>query len=332
MESMTQQRSSRRLAWTMRRAPGLFLTLLLLPSLTACGLFQPRLRAVWCSTTPKPNGLVEKYPWANAPTLTLTAHRGRGEFAETRPVQIKACYDGRALSLLVRWYDDHEALIGRYWTWNEQLSDYQLQQFPIDQCAVLLPISKKSDGNPWSGKEGVFDAWHWRAGWSDLSSYADDRRLAVRRHPWGTSSSQVKGRLYPLDKRRGMVELEWIDDAGKPGTAATPKPMVRLQDRLTGAEMSEAKGSIADVPAQGVYTPRLRNVPNKQESWRYYTHGDDWFVEFYRLLTTGSKENDDCQLRGRGPFTIAIALWDNDSHDNFFITDPIRLTLDKPGK
>lgn len=331
MESITQHRETQRRR-TVGRGLGLLALLLLLPSLTACGLFQPRLRAVWCSTTPRPNGLVEKYPWANAPTLTINAHRGRGEFAETRPVQIKACYDGRAISLLVRWYDDHESLVGRYWIWNEKRNDYLLQQFTIDQCAVLLPLTKKADFNPWSGKPAVYDAWHWRAGWSDISGYADDRRLVIHHHPWGTPTSKVKGRLYPVDKRHGMVELEWIDDAGTPGTATVPKPLLHLQDHMTGAERGEAKGSVADVQAQGVYTPRLRNSPNKQESWRYYTQGDDWFVEFYRLLVTDSKENDDCALRGRGPFTIAIALWDNETGDNFFITDPIRLKLDKPGK
>lgn len=334
MDSITSTRTKRKLKWlTGLRIMRLLPLLILIPALSACSFFKPTLRVAWCSTVPKPNGLVAKYPWDNCPELILNAHRGRGDFAETRPVKIKACYDGRALAFLVRWFDDHESLVGRYWIWDPQRSDYQLQQFPIDQCAILLPISKKADFNPWSGRPAEYDAWQWRAGWSDLSGHADDRRLIVRNHPWGTTADQIKGCLYPLGKRRGMAELQWVDDEGVSGTVPVPKPITFLQNHVTGAEAEDAHGSAADVLAQGVYTPKgVRNIPNRKEAWRYYSDGDDWFVQFYRLMVTDSKAGDDYQIRGRGPHTIALALWDNDSGDNFYLTDPIRMVLDKPGQ
>jgi hypothetical protein len=101
--------------------------LLLLPALTACGFFRPTLKATYCATVPLPNGLVEKYPWENAKTLTVNAHRGTGRFTDSRPVQIKACTDGRALSLLVRWDDQHDAKTGRFWAWDEKNSIYRPQ-------------------------------------------------------------------------------------------------------------------------------------------------------------------------------------------------------------
>lgn len=307
-----------------------FFLALLLTGLGGCTMFRPTLHVAWVSAVPKPNGLVEKYPWGEARGLRLIARRGTGEYAETRPVELKACTDGRAISFLVRWNDEHESPIGRYWNWDDKRDTYQFQEFAIDQCALLFALDKHADLNPWSGRPETCDAWHWRAGWSDLSTYADDQRLIVRPRAWGTRPEQAAGRLYPLDPNRGMVELDWIDDAGTPGTAPMPKPVVFLKHRMAAMEMGEPQGSIADVQAQGVYTPKLRTSPNRKESWRYYSDGDDWFVEFYRLLVTPTKDaGDDYQFRGRGPHNMAVAIWDNDIGDNFYLTEPIRVQLDR---
>lgn len=308
------------------------LALALLPALlTGCGCFSPTLRAVWVTKVPLPNGFVEKYPWEKAPLLTVNAHRGNGWMTETWPVQIKACTDGRSISLLVRWVDPHESQVGRFWVWDDKRNGYQLQSYPIDQCAVLWPITPKASLDPWHGKPASYDLWHWKAGWSDLSGYADDRRLIVRHYPWGTRPEQVKGRLYPLSKRQGMVGMEWVNDSGTPGTVEVPRPMTLLRLREMGiATSDEVHGSVADVRAQGVYTPKVRLSAEKADTWSYSPQGDDWFVEFYRLLVTDSKEGDDYPIRGRGPHRLAIMLWDNEAGDSFYITDPIRLVLDKP--
>lgn len=304
----------------------------LLPALTGCGFFRPTLRAIWCSPAPLPNGLVEKYPWEKAPTLTVQARRGSGAFSETRSVQIKACTDGRALSILVRWVDEHEAKVGRFWVWDDERGAYQLEQYPVDQLAVLWPITPHASFKIWDGKSAVYDAWQWSAGWSDLAGYADDRRLFVRHHPWGAQPGQLKGQLYPLGRRKGLVELEWRNDAGVPGAVPMPRPVTFFKHRLDGIEVNEPLGSVADVRAKGVYTPRLRSNGEGKKVWSYHPQGDDWFVEFYRLLVTASKDDDDYQLRGYGPHRFALALWDNSSNDSFYLTEPIRLVLARPGK
>lgn len=305
------------------------LLLFLIPFLTGCGLMRPTLQAVWCAPVPLPSGFVAPVPWAKAPILTLTARRGAGAFAETRVVQLKACTDGRALSILVRWSDDHDAKLGRFWLWDENRSIYQLQRFPIDQCAILLPLSKGASLNPWDGKASVCDVWQWRAGWSDLSGYADDRRLFVRPQPVGTRPAEVKGRLYPLSRSK-LVELQWLDDSGVPGTILSGRPITYLKSSVSGAAVGEAMGSAADVRALGAYSPKLQEVAGKPSTWRYSPLGDDWFVAFYRLLVTASTEGDDCQLRGPGPFRLAVAIWDNSEGDDFYLTEPIRLKLARP--
>lgn len=307
------------------------LLLMMLPLLTGCGFFTPTLHAVWATKVPLPNGFVETYPWEKAPTLTVNAHRGNGWMTETWRVQLKACTDGRSLSILVRWIDPHESQVGRFWVWDDKRNGYQLQTFPIDQCAILWPITPKASLDPWRGKDAVYDLWHWKAGWSDLSGYADDRRLIARHHPPGTRPEQVTGRLYPMGKRQKMVELEWVDDAGTPGTQSVPRPMTFLRHREMGAVASdEARGSVADVRAQGVYTPKVHSASDKVNTWRYSPQGDDWFLEFYRLLVTESKAGDDYQIRGRGPHSLAIMLWDSEAGNSFYITDPIRLKLGQP--
>ena len=263
----------------------------------------------------------------------MQARRGSGAFSETRSVQIKACTDGRALSILVRWVDEHEAKVGRFWVWDDERGAYQLEQYPVDQLAVLWPITPPRQ----------FQDLGWKI--RRLRRLAMERRLErprrLRRRPPPICSPPSLGARSPANlrasfilwgRRKGLVELEWRNDAGVPGAVPMPRPVTFFKHRLDGIEVNEPLGSVADVRAKGVYTPRLRSNGEGKKVWSYHPQGDDWFVEFYRLLVTASKDDDDYQLRGYGPHRFALALWDNSSNDSFYLTEPIRLVLARPGK
>lgn len=311
----------------------LVLTSLLLLSgcavgLLGCGLRQPTLHVAWVETVPRPNGLAEQ-SWEIAKPLIVMVHRGSGKTAEERPVQLQAVHDGREISIMARWSDHTDTVTRRDWLWDDKREDYVLEEYPVDQFAILWPLTKKASFDMLDGKAAAYDVWQWRARWSDIAGYADDRRLILKPHPKGTRPEQVQGPLYPA--RRGMVEFCWEEDSGTPGIRPTHKPVSKINFHMPGGESAEAKGSAADVQASGVYTPMLRKAENKDNTWKRNPDGDYWFVEFYRLLLTPYKD-EDYQIKGRGPHFFAIAVFDNESGADHFVSGPIRLILGKESK
>jgi len=322
----------------MRRPPLCFQCFLFVFAALAplgCSLGRPTLRAVFVTGVPLPNAQVESDLWSEAPELHVTVRRGQGRLAETREVKLRAIHDGRALSILAQWVDDTQTFDRRAWAWDLVKQDYFLHESPIDQFAILWPLSKRASFCMLDGRDAVYDVWQWRTGWMDAgvyteSGYADDRRLILKTHPKGTRPDQVKGPLYRAGHGK-MVEFNWVEDRGVPGQRPTEKPETRQKFRMPGFAVQEARGSAADVLARGFYNPKFRKETSQDSlhnTWRTHKNGDYWSVEFYRLLLTADAA-EDYELRGRGPFPFAVAVWDNSAHGDHFTSGALRLVLAK---
>lgn len=309
--------------------PFLFASLFVLP-FAGCMLTRPTLHAAWVSDVPKPNGMIEQ-GWNIAPPLYLMVHRGSGHTAEKRPVQLQAIYDDRAICIMARWPDHSESVFRRQWAWNDKIEDYQLELQPVDQFAIMWPMSKNASFNMLDGKAATYHIWQWRAAWSDLSGFADNRRLVLKPHPKGTRPETCSGPLYPLPHGKKWIEFLWRDKSGIRGTRETPKPITQIKRLMPGGEAQDAPESSSDIYVSGVYSPMLHPENREQTTWKMDPQGDFWFVKFYRHLLTKDKAWD-YQLRGSGPHYFAIAVFDNESGADHFVSGPIRLILGKPSR
>lgn len=287
------------------------------------------MHAAWVSGVPVPTGIIRSDLWNQASELTVTVHRGAGKAAESRQVSLKAIHDGRAISIMARWADESETFVRRAWVWNAQKKDYDLETYEVDQCALLWPLSPAVSFCMLDGRDASYDVWQWRAGWSDISGYAEDRRVVIRAYPKDAVPPEAVGPLYPSQDGDERVEILWAEDEGIGGTRPTSKPEEKTRLRMPGGEKDEARGSAADIRVGSHYQPRLHKGENK--IWQIGEKGNEWTVQFYRLLVASSPQ-EDYAIRGRGPHPFAVAIWDNENAGNHFTSGPIQLLLEREPK
>lgn len=309
-------------------------------SATACLTRGATLQARWVRGVPEPNQLIETDLWGPARPVVVKVSRGTGRTAEWRHVQLRAIHDDRALSILARWYDDTPDQTARWWTWDPSGGRYRLVEEPGDWIAIRWPLAGTASTDPLAYREGRFDLWRWRAGWTDASGIADDmvlhrRPTAVEDRP-ATCGETVR---YRARTDPGLVELTRRMDPGRPGTQPTDRPWMHERPVMPGLESVRATGSAADVQALGLY-----DRPESYREFERYTgpaassihllfdpaleraHGS-WSVEFHRLLVTGDKQNDR-QMRGAEPCRLAIEVLDARFGEVPFSSGPIRLILE----
>lgn len=299
----------------------------------------PTLHVQPVQAVPKPNAMIERGLWGEAPELTLRARRVEGGFETGRPVQLRAVHDGRALSILAAWPDPSETVMYRRWIWSEAEEAYHLQEFPADALELHWPLDGGKPPDWTQGEGGTLDVWRWRADWTDRSGWADDGRLKVEVVAMDADKTDAAHELYPLAGGKKMAALRWIADSGRPGTRATGRPPRHQGASLPGAWGEEARGSAADVEARGLYNRLPLGRPNhifvkegeylRDNAWRQPGFDDEtvgyWFVEFYRRLRTDYPE-EDYQIGERGNW-LRLEIVDNEGGGARYRTEPFRLVL-----
>ncbi len=290
---------------------------------------------------PRPNMRIESELWRAARPLTVRMPGAAGSSAATDRVRLRAIHDGRALSILASWPDATETFTARQWVWDERRRDYSLLQLIVDQFEIHWAMTDDASFRWFDGRPARYDVWRWRAGWTNVSGYADDLQLGLVPHQADVDPATIEGELYPVRGGTGaLVEMRWTPDPGIPGTVATARPMIREKTRLPGAEARQPIGSAGDVEALGLFN---LTEPFKPKFWFSsggeripgYWFEDDmdqplggfWFVEFHRALVTGDEDHD-YQLRGKGPHRFAVGVADEVTGDDSLISRPIRLYLD----
>ncbi len=252
-----------------------------------------------------------------------------GTDAEGRIAVLRAIHDGQSLSILAVWGDATGSGEPRDWNWDAQKKNYSpndkpkedierrswildprsrqyyLLETPTDLFAVKFCIGGSPKACMMSGEEGVFDVWEWRAGWSHVSGYADDRKLTISRTDPG--SKEVK--VYSLPGMKNVIYMLWQNDAGDLPYVLTPRPTRPQGPAMPGIKAQNPTGSAGDVLAEAVYQNKT------------------WMLELWRALDTG--HDDDYPIKGRGPHDFSIALTDDQEGAEHFTSDLISLYLDR---
>jgi hypothetical protein len=291
------------------------------------------LRAAWVESIPRNTWTYQSAVWDRARPLVVQARRG----GLSQAVRMQAIHDGRSLAILALWLDQTESLERRSWVWQAAARQYGLLEAPVDQVAIEWPLAGDARACMLAGGSATWDAWLWRAGWTNLSGIAEDGRLIMTAHPPQTAPESVEGSLYPSLDGRERIEVRFEADAGRPGVVEAPRPRQLDRPYMPGAVDSPASGSVADVEARGLYETYLSRT--SQGYWfdvnkKQLLRGSEdnvrgfYFVTFIRRLATDDVEGD-IQLRLDQPAPFAVAIWDGATGGQHFTTAAIRLTFQK---
>ena len=290
-------------------------------------LVRPTLHAKYVANVPRPNRNIEiDTVWAGARPLLVRLSQPAGALEE-RFVELRAIHDGRSISFLARWVDmsgdgarvrvrvrtnpdadDQASEIPdderRVWVWDPSARRYFLREIATSLFAFKFCISGSPEACMLNGEEGVYDVWEWRAGWSHIFGYAEDRRLVISVNPPARGLSVV----YPSAIPGQAVYMQWQEDAGEPPYTLVDRPRDFQRRLMYGIKAQNPTGSAADVLAEAVHENSL------------------WMLEVKRLLETGYR--DDYQISGNGLHPFAIALSDGQEGRSHYTSDLLYLRLD----
>jgi hypothetical protein len=222
--------------------------------------------------------------WAGvAGTIVPLSGRGGADRVELRA----AIRDDRIYVLAI-WDDETQNDLHKPYRWNEASQTYEKTDRMEDRFALSMPISGEFTANKLDGSEFTADVWHWKANRSNPVGLAHDKSWRVSRTPFeGSRAFETPG--------GGVVHLHRPSDAGD-RLYKIVRYYVKEGEIMPGYEVNgEARGSIADVAAKGV--------------WR----DGRWYLELSRLLDTG--HDDDAVIPANGTIPFAIALFDGVSNN-----------------
>lgn len=320
-----------------------FLSLLVLVS-TGCSAFRPTLRVAYNDPVPLPKNIIETQIWEKAKPLRVKLAQSGGQ---TTTAEIRGMHDGRAISFLIAWPDQSASVLSKAWVRPTPSAPWRLEEVINDRLWVIFPLTPRAPLDIFSGPNSQYDAWQWQGGaWSNESGYADDGRLIVKYHPGAEPPKEHDGTIYPSPTGRGFIEQTWRDDDGNLGTIARSQPLPYEPKTVSPAPISNpiASGSAIDVRVLGAYSRQETNTTTTFWTKRGgrvpgYWFGDNppvdgagsYFVRYYRLLNTTARE-EDYQFNGPGPHPFALAIVDDKSGAQPFVSAPLRLILDKVPK
>lgn len=272
--------------------------------LTGCNLFGPALQADRVKTVLRPNRLIEENSlWKDAEPLVVTLHNAQLP-QDTMQLVLRAVHDGQALGLLVNWRD-RTPIVGheRSWVRAPDADQYYLQELPPDTFSIKFSLSGDRDACMMTGREGDYDLWRWRAGWSNIAGFADDGRMLIRRSPPESGDFATYGGVVSGPP----IYIQVLPDAGRPPYTLAERPRERSYHTLPGLTPQVPSDSQADILAEGLH------------------QAGGYWVELHRLLKTG--HDDDFQFEGDGPFYFSIAVTNDGEGQAHYTSDLLKLQL-----
>ena len=261
-----------------------------------------RLIATRTNAPPVLDGKAVDDVWARAPELRLKAlgRSSRTEGQETT-VFLKAAYDDDDLYLLLRWQDATKDDTHKSYVWNDEKSAYEVGPDREDVISLGFPIRGEFTADMLSGREGLWDVWHWKAARTAPAGYAMDKTHL-------SSSTPPEGKANKFEADDGS-EL-WIarpEDAGRSATRQHPAPKNKQSSTPVHYEAVTPSGSAADI----------RTGQSHSEGW--------WTVEFARKLKTGHP--DDADFSAPGTYLMGVAVFDKSEDEHHHTAGPVTLEL-----
>lgn len=263
---------------------------------------ETNLQAVRADKPPVLDGNDKEALWQKGIELQLLAKVPSGTHeGEKTSVFLKAAYDDDHLYFLVRWQDATKDDTHKSYVWNESKSSYEVGPDREDVVAFSFPIRGEFTADMLSGKDELWDVWHWKAARTAPASHAMDKTHAY-------STSMPSGKANKFEAKDGSVV--WIsrpEDAGGSATASHPAPKSKQAATPVHYEAVMPSGSAADV----------RAGQSHRGGW--------WTVEFARKLNTG--HSDDAQFSVPGSYQMGVAVFDHSEDEDHYTTEPIVLRL-----
>jgi Ethylbenzene dehydrogenase len=228
------------------------------------------------------DGEVADWEGVAGTVVPLSGHGGADS------VELRAAIRDDRIYLLAIWDDPSENKLHKPYRWNEASQTYEKTEQMEDRFALSMRMSGDFTANKLDGSEFTADVWHWKANRSNPVGLAHDKWWRVSRTPFEGS------RAFETPSGE-VVHLHRPSDAGD----RLYKPVryyVKEGEIMPLYEVnSEARGSIADVQANG--------------AWR----DGRWYLELSRLLDTG--HDDDAVIPANGTIPFAVALFDGVSNN-----------------
>ena len=216
---------------------------LLLALITAgCATAETRITAVRAERPPVLDGNAAEGLWANAAELGLVAKaRGGPAKGETTTVVLKAAYDDEQLYFLLRWQDERKDDMHKSYVWNDEKGAYVAGPDREDNAALSFPIRGAFTANMLSGKDELWDVWHWKAHRTGPAGYTMDRTHRF-------SSTKPPGKAKQFTARNGQeVWIARPEDDGSSVTKGHPAPSSKQADVPVHYEAVTPTGSAADI-------------------------------------------------------------------------------------
>ncbi len=274
-------------------------TLIMSASVTA----ETRLKAVRADKPPVLDGKFDDSVWAKAMELRLKAEGRSGptEGQETTVV-LKAAYDEDNVYLLLRWRDATKDDTHKSYIWSDQKSAYEIGPDREDVASLSFPIRGEFTADMLSGREELWDVWHWKAHRTAPAGYAMDKT-----HVFFSTKPSGKAKKFHA-KDGSEVWIARPEDAGGSVTRQHPAPGSKQTDPPVRYEAVTPSGSAADV----------RTGQSYREGW--------WTVEFARKLKTGYA--DDVEFSVPDTYPMAVAVFDKSEDEDHYTAGPIILEFE----
>lgn len=280
----------------------LFQALLHALVISGCATADIRITAVRADKPPVLDGNSAEGFWRGAEELRLEAKaRGGPTKGEKTTVILKAAYDDEQLFFLLRWHDGSKNDTHKSYVWNDEKGAYEVGPDREDNAALSFPIRGPFTANMLSGRDELWDVWHWKAHRTGPAGYAMDRT-----HRFSSTKPPEKARQFTA---RNGKEV-WIarpEDDGSSITKGHPTPDNKQVNAPVHYEAFTPSGSTADI----------RTGQSYRDGW--------WTVEFARKLRTGYP--DDAQFSVPGSYQLGVAVFDKSEHEHHYTVGPITLEL-----
>jgi hypothetical protein len=198
-------------------------------------------------------------------------------------IHIKAAYTEREIFFLVRFDDPDESRRHKPWVWNPGTDSYDMGPDREDTLVLKWAMeSQCSDLSIHADQPYQADIWFWKAGRTDPSGYADDKRHVLQPIP-------MPGSKKITSRSGGTIYLQRPGDGGKSAYSSVIKVMYE-GDVIPQFSHQEPSGSRADVRAKGIW------------------ESGAWKIEFARQLLTG--HSDDVQFDTGRKYLFGVSRYE----------------------
>ncbi len=241
--------------------------------------------------------------WKTATELKLDAEGRGGEAKGKRlPVTLRATHDNENIYFLLRWPDATKDATHKSYVWNESEGAYEAGPDREDNAALSFPIKGEFTADMLSGKDELWDVWHWKAFRTGPAGYAMDRT-----HVYTRAKPQGNAKNYPA-KSGGEVWIARPEDSGDSVIREFPAPTEKQPTPPKHYEAVKPSGSAADI----------RTAHGYENGW--------WTVEWARKLSPG--HTDDAAFDVTRTILLGVAVFDKSEHEHHYTARPIMLSFE----